>query len=74
MLNKKNMLLKYRQRKIMKAFAVDSTATQTAHFLDLDRKTVNRYYSLFRVASLHVAVHRRAPWHATRDVDILVRI
>lgn len=34
----------------MWAFAVDLTATQTALFLGLDRKTVNRYYRLFRAA------------------------
>jgi transposase len=56
MLNKKNGLSEYRQKKIMWAFAVDLTATQTAHFLGLDRKTVNRYYSLFRTA---VHAHQR---------------
>ena len=35
---------------------MDLTATQTAHFLGLDRKTVNRYYSLFRTA---VHAHQR---------------
>ncbi len=33
----------------MWAFAVDLTATQTAHMLGLDRKTINRYYQLFRL-------------------------
>jgi transposase len=56
MLNKKNGLSEYRQKKIMWAFAVDLTATQTAHFLGLDRKTVKRYYSLFRTA---VHAHQR---------------
>jgi transposase len=50
MLNKKNGLSAYKQRKIMWAFAVDLTATQTALLLGLDRKTVNRYYGLFRTA------------------------
>jgi transposase-like protein len=50
MLNNKNGLSAYKQRKIMGAFAVDLTATQTAHLLGLDRKTVNRYYGLFRAA------------------------
>ena|ERR1700722_1971650 len=56
MLNKKNGLSEYRQKKIMWAFAVDLTATQTAHFLGLDRKTVNRYYGLFRTA---IHAHQR---------------
>ena len=34
----------------MWAFAVDLTASQTAHLLGFDRKTINRYYGLFRVA------------------------
>jgi transposase len=50
MLNKKNGLSAYKQRKIMWAFAVDLTATQTALFIGLDRKTINRYYGLFRAA------------------------
>lgn len=50
MLNKKNGLSSYRQGKIMQAFAVDLTATQAADLLGLNRKTVNRYYGLFRVA------------------------
>ena len=56
MLNKKNGLSAYKQRKVMKAFAVDLTATQTAHLLGLDRKTVNRYYGLFRAA---IHAHQR---------------
>lgn len=50
MLNKKNGLSSYKQGKIMWAFAVDLTATQTAHLLGFDRKTINRYYGLFRAA------------------------
>ena len=42
----------------MWAFAVDLTATQTAHLLSLDRKTVNRYYGLFRVA-IHAHQNRQ---------------
>lgn len=56
MLNKKNGLSAYRQRKVMAAFAADLTATQTAHLLGLNRKTVNRYYALFRAA---IAAHQR---------------
>ena len=58
MLNKKNGLSVYRQRKVMHAFAVDLTATQAAHLLGLDRKTVNRYYGLFR-AAIHAHQSRR---------------
>jgi transposase-like protein len=65
MLNKKNGLSKYRQRKIMWSFAVDLTATQTALLLGLDRKTVNRYYGLFREAIRD---------HQTRQIAALVGV
>ena len=50
MLNQKNGLSAYKQKKIMRAFAADLTATQAAVMLGLNRKTVNRYYGLFRAA------------------------
>jgi transposase-like protein len=40
----------------MWAFAVDLTATQTAHMLGLDCKMINRYYGLFRVV---IHAHQR---------------
>ena len=40
----------------MWAFAVDLTATQAAHMLGFDRKTINRYYTLFRAA---IHAHQR---------------
>ena len=49
----------------MWAFAVDLTATQTAHLLRLDRKTVNRYYGLFR-AAIHA--------HQCRQIAALVGV
>ena len=65
MLNKKNGLSTHKQRKIMWAFAVDLTATQTALLLGLDRKTVNRYYGLFR-AAIHA--------YQTRQIAALVGV
>lgn len=50
MLNKKSGLSSYRQKKLWQAFAADLTATQAALLLRLNRKTVNRYYALFRTA------------------------
>ena len=49
----------------MWAFAVDLTATQTAHLLCLDRKTINRYYGLFR-AAIHA--------HQRRQIAALIGI
>ena len=65
MLNKKNGLSKYKQRKVMWAFAVDLTATQTAHMLGFDRKTINRYYGIFRSA-----IHA----HQSRQIAALVGV
>src|ERR1700691_3065509 len=49
----------------MRAFAVDLTATQTALLLGLDRKTINRYYGLFR-AAIHA--------HQSRQIAALVGV
>ena len=49
----------------MWAFAVDLTATQTAHMLGFDRKTINRYYGLFREA-----IHA----HQKRQIKALVGV
>jgi transposase-like protein len=65
MLNKKNGLSKYKQTKIMWAFAVDLTATQAALMLGFDRKTINRYYGLFR-AAIHA--------HQSRQIAAIVGV
>ena len=49
----------------MWAFAVDLTATQAAQLLGLNRKTVNRYYRLFREA-----IHA----HQNRQIAALVGV
>lgn len=40
----------YRQKKILRCFCEDLTASQTAQLLGTNRNTVNRYYKLFRQA------------------------
>ena len=40
----------YKIKNIMKHFCVDIPATKTAHLMDINRNTVNRYYNLFRQA------------------------
>jgi len=44
----KSKLSKFKIKKILKLFCEDIIATKTAKILDLNRKTVDRYYSLFR--------------------------
>ena len=41
---------KYYVKKILECFCVDIDATKTAKLLGLNRKTINRYYTLFRKA------------------------
>lgn len=38
----------YKRKKILKCFCLDLTATQTSLLLGINRKTVNRYFNLFR--------------------------
>lgn len=45
---KRAKISKYRQKKILRCFCQDLTATQTSNLLGLNRNTVNRYYHLFR--------------------------
>ena len=40
----------YKIKQIQKCFCIDLTATQTSEMLGLNRKTINRYYNLFREA------------------------
>ena len=41
-------LSRYRQKKILKAFALELTATQASELLQINRNTINRYYRFFR--------------------------
>jgi transposase len=41
-------LSRYKQKKIMKAFALELTATQAAELLGINRNTINSYYRFFR--------------------------
>lgn len=48
MLNKKNGLSAYRQRKLISLFCADLTASQAALVMGVNRNTTNRYWRLFR--------------------------
>jgi len=39
---------RYKQKKILQAFALELTATQASSLLQINRNTINRYYSFFR--------------------------
>ena len=69
MLNKKNGLSVYKQRKIIDAFCADLTATQTARLTGLNRNTVNRYFRLFREAIRDHQNSLREQFTGTVEVD-----
>lgn len=46
---KYSKLSDYKIKKIIKCFCSDIDATKTSEILGLNRKTINRYYSIFRV-------------------------
>lgn len=43
-------LSKYKIKRIMNCFCLDLTATKTSLLLEINRNTINRYYSIFRQA------------------------
>jgi transposase len=45
-------LSRYKQKKILKAFALELTATQAAELLGINRNTINSYYRFFRLQIL----------------------
>ena len=47
-----NVLSDYKVKKIISFFCEDINATKTAKLLGIDRKTVNRYFNIFREAIL----------------------
>ena len=49
MMLKKAKLTSYQIKKIIECFSLDLTATQTAKLLQFNRKTVNNYYTTFRI-------------------------
>ena len=53
----------------MRAFCADVTATQAALLLDLNRKTINRYYAAFRQAIFAYQEMQKADFAGTVEVD-----
>ncbi len=55
---------------LVKCFALDVTATQTAKLIDLNRNTVNRYYAVLRSLVITTAVLERQQEKITNGVEI----
>lgn len=64
-----NRLSKHRVTKIIRCFCLDINASQTAELLRLNRKTVNRYYGLFRAAIYQRQVREMQAFIGTVEVD-----
>lgn len=47
----------YKIKKILNCFAKDYTSTEASKLTKLDRKTVNRYYSIFRKITLQLFIN-----------------
>jgi transposase len=68
-MNIKNGLSRYHQRKILRAFVADLTASQAALLLGFNRKTINRYYGLFRSRIHAHQLAQQAQFVGTVEVD-----
>lgn len=56
---------KYKIKKILKCFVEDCTSTEASEFIKLNRKTINRYYNVFRQITVRIIV-RAIKKHPTR--------
>ncbi len=45
---KKRQISKYNVKKIIQCFCLDLTTTQTSKLLEFNRKTINKYFNIFR--------------------------
>ena len=68
-MNKYNRLSRYQQKKLIFSFCLDLTATQTAELLSFNRKTVNRYYQLFRQRIFAQQEEEKSQFRGTVEVD-----
>jgi len=62
-------LSKYRVKKILECFCVDITATKTAILLGYNRKTIDRYFNLFREHILEYEHQAITPFIGEIELD-----
>ena len=65
----KSKLSRYKQKRIVECFCLDLTATQTSHLLGLNRKTINRYFNIFREAIYHYQMTKLSRFKGHIEVD-----
>lgn len=68
-MNKYNGLSSYHQEKIMRGFCSDLTATQAGQLLGFNRKTINRYYGLYRAKIFAYQEVQKASFTGTVEID-----
>ena len=59
----------YKLKKVLKHFCIDIDATKTAKLIGLNRKTVNRLFTIFRLAIYWDRVHRHDQLVGEAEVD-----
>ena len=59
----------YRVKKIVTCFCIDIDATKTAQLLGLNRKTVNRYFGIFRILIHAHQTEEKAQFVGVAEVD-----
>ena len=68
-MQKRWRISKYRVKKILKHFCVDLPASKTAELLGYNRKTIDRYYALFREGILEYQHQSLLPFAGEVELD-----
>jgi len=68
-MQKRWRLSKYRVKKILRCFCVDITATRTAVLLGYNRRTIDRYFSIFREHILECQHQALMPFAGEIELD-----
>jgi hypothetical protein len=55
---KNSKISQYKTKKCLKYFTEDFTSRETSKLMKLDKKTINRYYNIFREIILHLITNR----------------
>ena len=62
-------LSEYKVKKIIQYFCIDIDATKTAQLLNLNRNTINRWYSIFRQAIYDYQTEQKNQLYGSIEVD-----
>lgn len=65
----KYKLSRYKIKRIIECFCLDLTATQVGHLLGLNRKTINRYFNIFREAIYQYQLDKLKRFKGQVEID-----